>query len=69
MFPGAKYRRCTVYFYRSIFSVMPRSKAKLVVKMIKAIRAQESMKATRKKAKAVVEGLRSMKLKGATKKV
>ena len=61
--------RCTVHFYRNIFSVTPRSKVKLVAKMLKAIHSQESKKAAREKAKAVVEELRSMKLKEAAKKV
>jgi len=30
VFPEAKYQRCTVHFYRNIFSVTPRSKVKLV---------------------------------------
>ena len=51
------------------FSVTPRSKVKLVAKMLKAIHAQESKKAAREKAKAVVEELRSMKLKEAARKV
>ena len=55
--------RCTVHFYRNVFSVTPRSKMKLVAKMLKAIHAQESKKAAREKAKAVVEELRAMKLK------
>ena len=63
VFPEAKYQRCTVHFYRNVFSVTPRSKVKLVAKMLKAIHAQESKKAAREKAKAVVEELRSMKLK------
>ena len=42
---------------------------KLVAKLLKAIHAQESKKAAREKAKAVVETLRSMKLKEAAKKV
>ena len=67
--PEAKYQRCTVHFYRNVFSVTPRSKVKLVAKMLKAIHAQESKKAAREKAKAVVEELRSMKLKEAAKKV
>ena len=54
--PEAKYQRCTVHFYRNVFSVTPRSKVKLVAKMLKAIHAQESKKAAREKAKAVVEG-------------
>ena len=37
--------------------------------MLKAIHAQESKRAAREKAKAVVEELRSMKLKEAAKKV
>ena len=52
MFPEAKYQRCTVHFYRNGFSVTPRSKVKLVAKMLKAIHAQESKKAAREKAKA-----------------
>ena len=30
VFPEAKYQRCTVHFYRNIFSATPRSKVKLV---------------------------------------
>ena len=63
VFPDAKCQRYTVHFYRNVFSVTPRSKVKLVAKMLKAIHAQESKKAAREKAKAVVEELRSMKLK------
>ena len=69
VFPDAKYQRCTVHFYRNVFSVVPRSKVKLVAKMLKAIHAQESKKAAREKAKAVVAQLREMKLKEAAKKV
>ena len=69
VFPEAKHQRCTVHFYRSVFSVTLRSKVKLAAKMLKAIHAQESKKAAREKAKAVVEQLRSMKLKEAAKKV
>ena len=61
VFPEAKYQRCTVYFYRNVFSVVPRSKVKLVAKMLKAIHAQESKKAAREKAKAVVAQLRELK--------
>ena len=63
------WERCTVHFYRNVFSVTPRSKVKLVAKMLKAIHAQESKKAAREKARAVVEELCSMKLKEAAKKV
>ena len=68
-FPDAKYQRCTVHFYRNVFSVAPRSKGKLVAKMLKAIHAQESKKAAREKAKAVVAELKAMKQEEAAKKV
>ena len=44
MFPEAKYQRCTVHFYRKVFSVTPHSKVKLVAKMYKVIHTQESKK-------------------------
>ena len=69
VFPDAKYQRCVVHFYRNVFSVVPKSKAKIVAKMLKAIHAQENKKASREKAKAVVAELRAMKLKEAAKKV
>ena len=69
VFSEAKYQRCTVHFYRNVFSVTPRSKVKLVAQMLKAIHAQKSRKAVREKARAVVEELRSMKLKEAARKV
>ena len=52
-----------------MFSVVPRSKMKHVTKMLKAIHAQESKKAAREKARAVIAELREMKLKEAAKKV
>ena len=69
VFPEAKYQRCTVHFYRNVFSVVPKSKVKQVAKMLKAIHAQEIKKASREKAKSVVAELRAMKLKEAAKKV
>ena len=69
VFPEAKYQRCVVHFYRNVFSVVPKSKVKLVAKMLKAIHAQESKKAAREKVKAVVAELRDMKLREAAKKI
>ena len=69
VFPQAKYQRCTVHFYRNVFSVTPRGKMKLVAKMLKAIHAQESKAAARDKAKQVAKDLRDMKLPEAAKKV
>ena len=65
----AKYQRCTVHFYRNIFSVVPKFKVRLVAKMLKAIHTQESKKAAREKAAAIVAELQEMKLKEAAKKV
>ena len=58
-----------MHFYRNVFSVVPKSKVKLAAKMLKAIHAQESKKAAREKAKAVVAELRTLKLKGAAQKI
>ena len=69
VFPEAKYQRCIVHFYRNVFSVVPKTKVKNVALMLKAIHAQESREAAIKKAEAVAEELRSMKLKEAAKKV
>ena len=69
VFPEAKYQRCTVHFYRNIFSVTPRKHMREVTRMLKAIHAQESKEAARKKACDVVEKLRSMRLNEAAKKV
>ena len=49
VFPEAKYQRCTVHFYRNIFSVTPRSKVKLVAKMLKASMPRRARKPPEKK--------------------
>ncbi|WP_371363022.1 IS256 family transposase ISCce2 [Sporomusa rhizae] len=69
VFPEAKYQRCTVHFYRNVFSVVPRSKVKLVAKMLKAIHAQEGKPAAKEKAKQVAQSLREMKLPEAASKI
>ena len=69
VFPEAKYWRCTVHFYRNVFSVVPKSKVKNVPKMLKAIHAKESQVAAREKAKVMVVDLRVMKLSKEAKKV
>ncbi len=69
VFPEAKYQRCVVHFYRNVFSVVPKSKAKNVAKMLKATHAQESKKASREKTAAVVAELKAMKLSEAAKKI
>ncbi len=69
VFPQAGYQRCTVHFYRNVFTVVPRGKVKEVAAMLKAIHAQEDRDAAREKAEAVAQKLREMKLKEAAKKV
>ncbi len=61
-FPNARYQRCTVHFYRNVFTAVPRNKAKEVAAMLKAIHAQEDLKAAKEKAKAVAQKLRDMML-------
>ena len=56
-FPDTKYQRCVIHFYRNVFSVVPKTKVKQVAKMLKAIHAQESKKASREKGKAIVADL------------
>lgn len=54
VFPEATYQRRVVHFYRNVFSVVPKSRVKTVAKIFKATHAQESKRAAREKAKAVV---------------
>ncbi len=69
VFPDAKYQRCTVHFYRNIFSATPGNRMKEVAMMLKAIHAQECKEAARQKAEQVAAKLREMKLSSAAKKV
>jgi len=68
-YPDARWQRCVVHFYRNVFSVVPKGKVKQVASMLKAIHAQEDGAEARKKAKAVVSKLKSMKLKKAAEMV
>ena len=61
-YPEADWQRCTVHFYRNVFSHVPRNKTREVAAMLKAIHAQESRKAAEAKAANVVEQLTAMKL-------
>ena len=61
-FPEANWQRCVVHWYRNIFSHVPATKVKEVANMLKAIHAQENLKAAQEKAQAVVARLQEMKL-------
>ena len=69
VFPDARYQRCTVHFYRNIFSVTPRNRMKAVSLMLKAIHSQEGREAAREKALQITEKLKEMKLSAAAKKL
>lgn len=64
-FPEARWQRCTVHFYRNVFSIVPKGKVREVAAMLKAIHAQEDLPSARAKAADVVTKLRSLKLKEA----
>jgi len=64
-FPEAAWQRCTVHFYRNVFTVVPKSKVRDVAAMLKAIHAQEDGQAARQKAQAVAEKLSAMRLEQA----
>jgi transposase-like protein len=61
-FPEAAWQRCTVHFYRNVFTVVPKGKRKEVAAMLKAIHGQEDRQAAREKAQAVVAKLTAMRL-------
>jgi transposase-like protein len=69
VFPQASYQRCTVHFYRNVFSKVPKQKRTLVAKMLKAIHAQESREAAVAKADEVAASLEGMRLGAAAKVV
>ena len=64
-YPDADWQRCTVHFYRNVFSHVPRAKMRQVSAMLKAIHAQESREAALDKANKVVANLREMRLQKA----
>jgi len=68
-YPEALWQRCTVHFYRNVFTNVPSTKVKDVAAMLKAIHAQEDRQAALEKAQAVAEKLRAMKLATAAKTV
>ena len=61
-YPEAQWQRCTVHFYRNVWTAVPSGKVKEVSAMLKAIHAQEDIEAAKSKAADVVSKLKSMKL-------
>jgi transposase-like protein len=68
-FPEADWQRCTVHFYRNVFTAVPRQKVKEVAAMLKAIHAQEDRPAALAKAEAVVRKLEEHRLHQAARTV
>ena len=68
-YPDAQWQRCTVHFYRNVFSVVPSKHMRSVADMLKAIHACEDRQAALAKAEAVIEKLSAMRLKEAAAKV
>jgi putative transposase len=62
-FPDARWQRCVVHFYRSLFSHVPREKVREVATMLKAIHAQEDRAAAEAKARDVTAKLRAAKMR------
>ena len=67
VFPDALYQRCTVHFYRNVLAKVPKRRRNQVAAQLKAIHAQEDMKACARKAREVIEALRTSKLADAAK--
>lgn len=61
-YPEADWQRCTVHFYRNVFSHVPRNKVRQVAAMLKAIHAQESREEALEKTARVIEELRHLRL-------
>lgn len=68
-FPAAQWQRCTVHFYRNVFSVVPSKHIRTVADMLKAIHACEDRQAAQDKAQAVIEKLTELRLREAADKV
>ena len=60
--PDARWQRCMVHFYRNVFSHVPTTRVREVSHMLKAIHAQESRDAADRKARAIVEDLRTARM-------
>jgi len=62
LFADAQWQRCTVHWYRNVFSHVPNGKVAEVARMLKAIHAQEDRSSAQAKIQEVVTKLRAMRL-------
>lgn len=68
-YPEAAWQRCTVHFYRNVFTNVPSTKVKDVTAMLKAIHAQEDRDAALEKSRLVIDKLKAMKFSIAAKTI
>ncbi len=68
-YPEAQWQRCTVHFYRNVFTVVPSKHLRTVSDMLKAIHACEDRPAALAKAEAVVDKLKAIRLNDAAAKI
>jgi transposase-like protein len=61
-YADAAWQRCTVHFYRNVFSLVPSGKVREVAAMLKAIHAQECLDEAKAKTELVANKLELMKL-------
>ncbi len=61
-YPDAHWQRCTVHFYRNVFSHVPSTKVREIAAMLKAIHASEDRAAADEKARQVMTKLRGQRL-------
>ena len=61
-FPDARWQRCTVHFYRNVFSHVPASKVREVADMLKAVHASEARAAAEDKARQAAAKLRDQRM-------
>jgi putative transposase len=61
-FPGARWQRCVVHWYRNVMRVVPTGKVREVVALRKAVHAQEDREAALAKAEQVVAKLAALRL-------
>jgi transposase-like protein len=62
-FAQARWQRCVVHWYRSLFSHVPHEKVREVAAMLKAIHAQEDRAAAEAKARDVITKLRAARMR------
>jgi len=65
VYPGTDWQRCTVHFYRNVFSHVPNGIVAEIARMLKAIHAQEDRRAAENKGKEIVMRLKEMRLRTA----